>query len=282
MFFSFLAYTSLILILFVIFLIVVSYFFDKIAPINEHKKVCIVTGASSGIGLEIAKQMVKKGWKVIGIARREEKLKEAAQLMGQLFTYYVCDVKDQLRVTEVCEDIKKQKLEPTLFFLGAGISPLDIKFNFSKKNHEDIFATNYFGIIKWIEKWLPEVKNYGGATFVGISSAFSLFSIPGFASYSASKAAIKLCFQSLRLQYFNDKIGFCTVLPGPVDTAILTVQGLQALPFKHKPEAEAAYIVKKTFKRCKQIEPSWFYACLMRVANFLPDKLVLKIQNWLV
>ena len=53
------------------------YKFDQSPPINESTKTCLITGASSGIGRSIAVEMVKRGWKVAGIARHEEKLKRS-------------------------------------------------------------------------------------------------------------------------------------------------------------------------------------------------------------
>ena len=65
-------------------------------------------------------------------------------------------------------------------------------------------------------------------------------------------------------------IGFVTVLPGPVATDML--KGVpKNIPFIHQPDDEARYIVEQVFKRKTQIEPSWFYASLFRILNWLPD-----------
>ncbi len=248
--------------------------FDCVPPINETTKTCLVTGASSGIGLEISREMIKRGWIVIGIARREEKLKNLSDQFGADFIPYVCDVSSDGQVVAVSDKIKNHGLKPTLFFLNAGRGDGEAKFQPFFKVHKDTFDTNYFGVISWVEEWLADVKKYGGGTFVATSSVVSLFAMPGAAGYSASKVALNACFQSFRLQYCNDNIGFVVVLPGSVDTSMLKVDKMP--PFTHKPVDEARYIVNQVFKRAKQIEPSWFHSCVFRFLNLLPDKLVIK------
>src|SRR5437660_5825759 len=101
--------------------IVAIRYFDRFAPINTATKTCLITGASSGIGKHLAIEMVKRGWKVIGVARRAELLDRLAQDLGDaMFTPFVCDVGDVEQIHTVSETIRAQGLQPTLFFLNAG------------------------------------------------------------------------------------------------------------------------------------------------------------------
>ncbi|HBS48382.1 TPA: short-chain dehydrogenase [Candidatus Dependentiae bacterium] len=242
-------------------------FIDRQITINETTKTCLVTGASSGIGRAISVEMVKRGWKVIGIARREEKLKELERELGAAFIPYKCDVSIPEQIHKVTAEIKKQQLKPTLFFLNSGTGDVEIKFQPMLTRHKQTFDTNYFGVITWIDEWINNVKTYGGGTFVVTSSVNAIFGYG--ASYCASKAAINACFKALRLQYYYDKIGFVIVMPGPIATDMLKTP--KPLPFTHQPEAEALYIIKQIFKGKKQIEPSWFYSFLIRILNYVPD-----------
>jgi 3-hydroxy acid dehydrogenase / malonic semialdehyde reductase len=254
----------------------IRWLLNKSIPLNQTTKTCLITGASSGIGRELAIEMVRNGWKVIGIALREELLKELAQDLGPSFIPYQCDVRLLEQVLMVSEAIRKQGLHPTLFFLNAGIGIYENKFQPMLENHQQTFATNYFGTITWIDAWLNEVKTYGGGAFVATSSVNSLFAGPGVAGYGASKAALNTCFRSLRLQYLDEKIGFVLVLPGPVATNLMRDD--KPLPFTHKPSDDARFIVKQIFKNKKQIEPSWIYSLALRLAHWLPDKLVKKLS----
>lgn len=243
------------------------------ASINQTTKTCVVTGVSSGIGAEIAREMVKKGWTVIGVARREEKLKHLAHELGDRFIFYVCDVGSLEQVHFVCQEIKKQQLKPTLFFLNAGMGDSEPAFKPFFEEHKQIFATNYFGVIAWVDEWINEVKAYGGGTFVATSSVASLFSGPWATGYGASKAALNACFRSLQLKYARDDIGFVVVLPGPVQTDLLKID--KPLPFTHQPSDEARYIIKQVFNGKSHIEPSWIYAWVFRLLSVIPDTVVM-------
>lgn len=263
-------FTSIVALLFGIYFTISR--FDQSPVINEATKTCLITGASSGIGRHIAIEMVKRGWNVIGIARGEEKLKEVERELGSSFIPFVCDVSKPDQVHQVSQQIKEQKLQPTLFFLNAGMGEIEESYQPMLAIHQKTFATNYFGVVAWVDEWLPVVKSFGGGTFVVTSSVMAIWSGPKSASYGASKVALNTCFRSLRLQYRNDGIGFVVVLPGPVDTDMLKGDA-RALPFSHDPESEAQYIIKQVFKRQKQIEPSWFYSWSLRILNLLPDAL---------
>lgn len=260
---------STLTILFLIYWMILPYI-DKIAPINESTKTCLVTGASEGLGKEITKEMIKKGWKVIGIARHEDKLKELSKELGPNFKYYIGDVSKDVK--SISDKIKKQNLIPTLFFLNAAIVDMEIPYKFSVQQNLKMINNNYIGATSWIEEWLNTVKSHGGGTFVGISSISTLFPLNS-ASYSASKSAMNNCFQSLRLQYKNDNIGFSVVLQGPIKTRIC-----KRTLHVHNPTDDAKYIVEKVFERRKLIEPNLYFSTVLRISNWLPDWLALKIK----
>jgi len=252
------------------FIFVVRYV-DRLAPINMTTKTCLITGASSGIGEQLAIEMIKKrGWKVIAVARRGEYLDKLSKKLGATFIPFVCDVSNFEQVHNVSEEIKAQGLNPTLFFLNAGTGIMEQKWQVSTINHQQTFATNYFGSVAWIEEWLLPVKQLGGGTFVAISSVSAFLAPPDAAAYAASKIAIAHCFDAFRRLYLYDNIGFIVVFPGPVDTEMLKGSA-QYLPFKHQSDEEARYIIDQVFAGKKQIEPSWFYSLMFRFLNLLPD-----------
>ena len=251
--------------------------FDQSPAINQTSKTCLLTGASLGLGKHLAIEMVKRGWKVIGIARREEKLKEVEQELGTLFIPYVCDVSKPEQIHQVSEQIKQRQLKPTLFFLNAASFDSSDKWQPMLSAHRQTFDTNYFGVIAWVDEWINDLKKWGGGTFVVISSINAIFAGSGSAGggYGASKAAVSSVFRSLRLRYYNDNIGFVDVLPGPIATQALGPKE-KTQPFVHQPEDEARYIVEQVFKRKRHIEPSWYYSFKIRQLNLVPDKFLAK------
>lgn len=251
-------------------------FLEKRVLVNEGSRVCLVTGASSGIGAALSKRMVRRGWTVIGVARRAPLLEALSVELGKdRFIPYVGDVGDLEAVHAISTQIKIRGLKPTLFFLNAGMGGQDLPYQISTKQHKATFDVNYLGVIAWVEEWIAAVKGYGGGVFVATSSVSALYPPPGVASYSASKAALNASFRAWGMQYLHENIGFVVALPGPVATDMLKTK--QPLPFTQRPEGTAQYIIEQTFSGERFIEPAWFYKAAFALFRVLPDSLVLKI-----
>lgn len=175
----------------------------------------------------------------------------------------------------VFNDLQDKGIIPTLFFLNAGLAGkavLESPSDFRSDLHEKIFATNYFGVLYWVENWLPMSLNTG-ATFVVTGSINAIFAPPGGGGYAASKAAISKAFEGFALTYPNSNVTFSVVYAGPIAS-----KGLEGrLPFTWKPEKMAKYMIKKALKKKTRVENSLFYSLLARLLRVLPDRLTLKL-----
>ncbi|MCK4791119.1 MAG: SDR family NAD(P)-dependent oxidoreductase, partial [Desulfobacteraceae bacterium] len=234
-------------------------------------KFCLVTGASSGIGKYIAYEMVHRGWKVIAIARRSDKLEELAKHLGEdKLIPLVCDVSNFDQVKEASAELMNRELYPSLFFLNAGDGDEEDDTGLDREFHKRIFEVNYFGAISWVSQWIPVLKEKGGGTFVGTSSLQSFVAMPGATAYGSSKSALNYSFRSLDAMYHKNNIRFALVYPGPVDTAMLKTD--TPLPGTWKPEKAARYIVKKVLKGSTRIKfpPRW--VLLTGIGKRLPDR----------
>lgn len=242
----------------------------------EINKICLITGASSGIGKFIAYEMVHRGWLVIAIARSKNKLDEIVEVLGKdNLIPMVCDVSKFDHVKEVSTEIKNKKLYPTLFFLNAGDGDEENDKGLDWELHKRIFDVNYFGTISWVNQWITPLKEKSGGIFVATSSIQSLRGMPGAAAYGASKSALNHCFESLDAMYYKDNIRFLLIYPGPVDTAMLKTD--KPLPCTWKPKKAAKFIVKKVLKGSTKIKFPLFWVILMRIVTLLPNKLYLRI-----
>lgn len=245
---------------------------------NNTKNVALVTGASSGIGEAICKELVKRGWTVIGIARSEEKLVQIQSELSDFFIPMICDVSKKKNIEETSKQILEKKLCPSLFFLNAGIAGEAVIENpnqFDLKIHEMIMQVNYFGVLAWVEFWEKPCQENGGANFIVTSSINAIFAPPTGSAYSASKAAIAKAFESLSLTYFGTNLRFSVVYPGPVDTA-----GLKAprkLPFTWTAEKMGKCMVDFALSNKSSCEPFFFYKIVTRFLRALPSKYTMKL-----
>lgn len=156
-------------------------------------KIALVTGVSSGIGEAVSRELVKRGWQVIGIARSADKLSKIQEELSDAFIPLVCDVSKKDEIEKASKQILEQNLCPSLFFLNAGIAGESVIENPNKFDlgiHEKIMRVNYFGVLAWVEFWEKHCLENGGANFVATSSINAIFAPPTGSVYCASKAAI--------------------------------------------------------------------------------------------
>jgi 3-hydroxy acid dehydrogenase / malonic semialdehyde reductase len=241
-----------------------------------QNKIALVTGASSGIGEAVSRELIKQGWQVIGIARSAGKLSKIQEELSDAFIPLVCDVSKKEEMEETSKQILERNLCPSLFFLNAGIAGESVIENpnkFDLEIHEKIMRVNYFGVLAWVEFWEKHCLENGGANFIATSSINAIFAPPTGSAYCASKAAIAKAFESLALTYFNTGLRFSVVYPGPVDTP-----GLKGkLPFTWTAEKMGKCMVDFALSSKAKCEPFLFYKVLCRLLRSLPHKYTMKL-----
>lgn len=242
----------------------------------NEKNIALVTGASSGIGEALSRELVKRGYVVIGLARSLDKLANMQKELGNNFIPVVCDISSKLDIEKASKHISGQSLCPSIFFLNAGMAGEKVIENpkaFNLEIHEKIMAVNYFGVLAFVEYWEKPCQENGGARFIVTSSVNAIFAAPTGSAYCASKAAISKAFESLSLTYFGTNLKFSSIYTGPVAT-----EGLKGnWPFTWKPEKMAKYMADFAMTGKSKGEPSIFYAVLCRLLRSLPHSLTMKI-----
>lgn len=242
----------------------------------NSKKIALVTGASSGIGEALSRELVKRGWSVIGMARSLDKLTSIQKKLGSTFIPVMCDVSKKADIENASKLLVEQKITPSHFFLNAGIAGEKVIENqnaFDLAIHEQIMAVNYFGVLAFVEFWEKPCKENCGANFIVTSSINAIFAPPTGSAYCASKAAVAKAFESLSLTYFGTNLKFSVIYSGPVAT-----EGLKGnLPFTWKPEKMAKYMADFAMTGKPKGEPSIFYAVLCRLLRALPHSWTMKI-----
>jgi NAD(P)-dependent dehydrogenase (short-subunit alcohol dehydrogenase family) len=171
--------------------------------LSEHKKpVAWVTGAGSGIGLAISKELKSRGFKVEEITRSDFDLSNTAA------------IKDWVRNREET---------PFLIVCNAGIN---LPMKISEENldkYEEIIKSNYYGHLQLCLSVLPNLVRNGGGRIVFISSAYSQRARAGRFAYSVSKSSLDSLMRSIALEYGASGVLANSVSPGFIETE-LTLQ----------------------------------------------------------
>lgn len=236
----------------------------------------IITGASSGIGLALARELAKRGWDLALLARRGDLLEEAARELrarGRRIATAACDVAEAEAVGNAVQRTERELGGAfDLAIANAGISVPSHAASFSAAEAEHLLRINIFGVIYLYDAVIPGMIGKGAGRFAAIASIAGLRGLPTSGPYSASKAAVQAFLESARIELADYGVGVSIVNPGWVRTP-LTAKNRFPMPFLMEPE-EAAVVIADGLERGERlIEFPRPIALLMRLVRLLPDGL---------
>lgn len=180
-------------------------------------KRAVVTGASSGIGQASVRALVGKGWQVVGLARREENLRDLAKELGEGFTYQVCDVTDEDSTRKAVDAVLSEgPVKALVNCVGAAFGK-DAVATSNLDDWRGMYELNVLGTLRVIQKFLPALKESEGTVLV-VSSTAGIEPYEGGGGYCASKAAERVMARILRLELVGEPVRVVDIAPGLVHT----------------------------------------------------------------
>ena len=177
----------------------------------------LITGATSGLGREMARQLAMRGCRVAITGRREDRLRETAGIVthsGGSPLMLVGSVTCRDTVTAHHHAIQSQWGGLDLAILNAGVGDRSNARTYSAEAYRWTFETNFFGVCNWLEAVLPGMVEQGSGTIAGVSSLASVRGMPGSGAYSSSKAALNTMLESVRVDLRGSGIRVVTITPG--------------------------------------------------------------------
>lgn len=174
------------------------------------EKVVIITGGTSGIGLETAKALAKAGCKVYELSRREAKF--------DFMRHIRADVADEAQVRAAVKQVLSEagRIDILINNAGFGISGA-FEFTESADAHR-LMEVNLFGMNNMIRAVLPQMRAQKSGRIVNLSSVAGALAIPFQSWYSISKAAVRALTVSLANEVHKYGIGVTCVMPGDIRT----------------------------------------------------------------
>lgn len=190
---------------------------------NENKKI-LITGASSGLGREIAHQFAQKGnVELILVARRKEALEKVAKK---------CETFDNVKTRVFSVDIGSQDqvdqllstiTDIDILINGAGYGIMKDFSEFCDADVVNMFDTNVIGTIQLTTEIAKRMRERKNGTIVTIASIAGKIATPKSSVYSATKFALIGYFNALRLELKKDNVHVMTVNPGPAATNFFNI-----------------------------------------------------------
>lgn len=185
-------------------------------------KVVWLTGASSGIGEQLAYKLYACGAKLILSARNVQKLTEVAGKCNFKNAPFILpvDLSDQSSLSGKCREAVERYGHIDFLFNIAGVAHRDYALNTEMKTDRKIMQVNYFGTIEISKFVLKEMLKKGYGHIVVTSSLSGKYGVPLLSAYSASKHALHGFFESLRAEVFKQNIKITIIIPGFIKTPI--------------------------------------------------------------
>jgi len=189
----------------------------QLFPEKMETKVVLITGASAGIGLAAAVQLMNKGVKVYAASRRGGVNQKAVNGPGELI-HVKMDVNNEPEIGSVLHQILKEnnRLDALICNAGNGIAGSVEDTSTEEVRYQ--FETNFFGAVKTINACLPVFRKHGYGKIMATSSVAAIVPIPFQAFYSAGKSALLVYMQALAIEVKPYGIQCCIILPGDTKT----------------------------------------------------------------
>lgn len=188
-----------------------------------NDKVVWITGASSGIGAELALQLAAQKAKLILTARNEEALIQVQQKCLQQTSFCTIVLADLLNEAET--DIAVTKALELLgkidfVFLNAGVTQRSLAYETENHVYRSLMEINFFAQVAITQKLFPFFKKQGFGHFVAISSMAGLMGFPYRSGYAAAKHALMGYFETLQTENAVAGVNYTIISPGRINTAI--------------------------------------------------------------
>ena len=230
-----------------------------------------ITGASSGIGMALARAYAARGATLGLVARRGEALTALLAELGVPGAVYALDVTDAAALHDAAHDFCARFGLPDVVIANAGVSAGTLT-----EIEEDLAAfrrvmdVNVFGMAATFAPFAARMKARGHGRLVGIASVAGIRGLPGAEAYSASKAAAISYLESLRLELREAGVRVVTIAPGYIETPMTAVNTYR-MPFL-MPVADAADRFVRAIERGTSYTViPWPMGIVAKVLRLLPN-----------
>lgn len=237
----------------------------------------VISGASSGIGLALARHYLERGATIAAFARRGELLQNlAAEFPDKVFCYTL-DVRDAVASQRAAGDFMARVGVPDIVIANAGVSRGTLtEFVEDEEVFQNVMDINVLGMVKTFQPFLAAMRAARHGTLVGIASVAGFRGMPGSGAYSASKAAAISYLESLRVEMYGSGVKVVTLCPGYIKTPMTDIN-TYPMPFMLEVDDAARRMARVIARGTSLAVVPWQMGVvgwlLKRLPNWLYDRL---------
>lgn len=251
------------------------------------KELIMITGATSGIGYEMAQQLAAKKFDLVLVARRAEKLAEMKSLLekqhGIQVNIFAKDLSLPQQASELYEEVKARDLEVTMLVNNAGVGMYGEFINTDLQEELRMIEVNVASVVALTKLFVQDMIVRKRGRIMNVASLLSFLPFPYYSVYSATKAFVLAFSQTFAAELEGSGVQLVTLCPGPVDTAFNTDAMWKTNAYKANKPIAASVVAKEGVElllsgKGKKIVGfnNWFISNLPRIT---PDFLMMKIKK---
>jgi len=199
-------------------------------PPPSDSSTALVTGASSGIGAEIARQLAARGYRVTLVARREDRLRELAGEFADEHALraevIAADLGDEAGRDLMAAEIEKLGLAVEILVNNAGFGDSGPVIKAERTRLDAMVRLNCETLVDLQARYTPAMVERGRGAVINVASTASFQPIPGTATYAASKAFVLSFSEATHSELRGKGVSVTALCPGPVKTEFVDVAGV--------------------------------------------------------
>ena len=252
-----------------------------------HGCTALITGASSGLGVEFARQLAPHAHALVLTARRQDRLEfvkaELSRANPNLSIYcYGLDLADSAALERFIGWLSDQDIRINFLINNAGLGDHSLFQSSEWPKVKAMLDVNINALTRLTHALLPTLRTFEDAAILNVSSSAGFVPVPQLAVYAATKAYVTSFSEALRAELRGTGVSVTTLCPGPVDTEFGEVAssghagaGMTAPEFLKIPAARVVYEALLGVERDRaRVIPGWAVFLIMSILFFIPFALV--------
>lgn len=256
--------------------------------VGGHMLYTLVTGASSGIGEEFARQLAAKKHNLILVARSEEKLKNLANDLqkthGVTIKPIAIDLNEPKSAEKLFDQCRQQNLNVNFLINDAGVGLIGKFDQFNIERIENMLNLNVLSLTKLTYLFMPMLKQNQG-NLINLASQIAFSPGPYMAAYAATKAYVLHFTEAIRVEYENDRVKIMALCPGPTYTRFFerTEASTEDINFKFRPPKDVVEEALTGIENNQSVRVvGWENKAMVFLLRFMPRSLAAKFSASMV
>jgi uncharacterized protein len=238
----------------------------------------LLTGASSGIGRELARELANRGARLAISARRQHELEAlAAEIagLGHIEPVVIAtDLAQRGHAAELADQAVRAlgRVDVLINNAGGGVGG-QIWVVGDRDEAREAFEVNYWSPLSLTRSLVPPMRDRGEGMVVNVTSMAQVSTWPGFGAYAATKAAFALATETLAMELVDSPVHVLEVIPGPIDTAVQgetrLAPGIERM-LRRTPLGDARELARRIVRSMARRDARLIYPSRARVGYVLP------------